>query len=120
MKVFFAVVLLVAAVSCAPQDPNATPVPIVSQTSNLNPDGSFQYSYESGNGIKVEDQGELKVVEVPKEDGTGTEQAQVSVQKGSYSYNAPDGTPITLQWTADENGFHATGDHLPVAPVANA
>ncbi|XP_062551138.1 endocuticle structural glycoprotein SgAbd-2-like [Armigeres subalbatus] len=118
MKVLFAVVLLVAAVSCAPQD--STPIPIVAQSSNLNPDGSFAYSYESGNGIKVEDQGEVKAVEVPKEDGSGTEQVQATVQKGSFSYNAPDGTPINLQWTADENGFHATGDHLPVAPVPNA
>lgn len=117
MKFFIALVVLVAAVSCAPQDPNATPVPIVSQNSNLNPDGSFTNDFEAGNGIKVQTQGEVKTVEVPKEDGTGTQQASVSVQHGSYAYNAPDGTPISLQWTADENGFHAEGDHLPVAPA---
>lgn len=44
----------------------------------------------------------------PEERGT--------VQRGSYSYTAPDGTPITVTWVADENGFQATGSHLPVAP----
>jgi len=39
-----------------------------------------------------------------------------TVQTGSYSYTAPDGTPITVNWVADENGFQATGAHLPVAP----
>jgi len=38
------------------------------------------------------------------------------VKNGSYSYTAPDGTLITVNWVADENGFQATGDHLPVAP----
>nr|XP_027239210.1 cuticle protein AMP1A-like [Penaeus vannamei] len=35
---------------------------------------------------------------------------------GSFSYTAPDGTDIHLQYVADENGFQPQGDHLPVAP----
>ncbi|CAG7731187.1 unnamed protein product, partial [Allacma fusca] len=27
-----------------------------------------------------------------------------------------DGTRINLQYTADENGFHPVGDHLPTPP----
>ncbi|XP_055597285.1 endocuticle structural glycoprotein SgAbd-1-like [Uranotaenia lowii] len=116
----FAIIAAATVVFGAPQQnpSDSTPVPIVSQSSNLSPDGSFSYAYESGNGIKVQDEGEIKVIQVPKEDGTGTEQASVAVQHGSYSYQSPDGTPIQVQWTADENGFHAQGDHLPVGPVA--
>lgn len=38
------------------------------------------------------------------------------VQQGSYTYTAPDGQIITVTYTADESGFHATGDHLPTPP----
>ena len=39
-----------------------------------------------------------------------------SVSSGSYSYVQPDGVTVTVNWTADENGFRATGDHLPTEP----
>ena len=39
-----------------------------------------------------------------------------TVSRGSYSYTAPDGTPITVNWVADENGFQPTGKHLPTPP----
>ncbi|XP_058819536.1 endocuticle structural glycoprotein SgAbd-1-like [Topomyia yanbarensis] len=122
MKMFAGVLVLVltVGVSAAPQGSETTPIPIVSESASISPDGAFAYAYETGNGIKVDDQGEIKVIQVPKEDGTGTEQAAVSVQHGSYSYKAPDGTPISVQWTADENGFKAQGDHLPVAPSASS
>ncbi|KAI9563461.1 hypothetical protein GHT06_010924 [Daphnia sinensis] len=35
--------------------------------------------------------------------------------KGSYSYTA-DGKTFTINYEADEKGYRATGDHLPVAP----
>ncbi|XP_055540681.1 larval cuticle protein LCP-17-like [Wyeomyia smithii] len=89
--------------------------PIVSSNSDIQPDGSFQYNYETGNGIKAQNQGSVKSVQVTKPDGSGTENAQAIVQTGSYSYQAPDGTNIEVKYTADENGFHPEGDHLPVA-----
>lgn len=112
------VLTLLVAVCAAPQGSSNTPIPIVSQTSDIEPDGSFKYSYETGNGIKAQDEGSLKSVQVQKPDGSGTEQAQALVRTGSFSYPAPDGTNIQLTYTADENGFHPEGAHLPVAPTA--
>jgi hypothetical protein len=66
-------------------------------------------SYETENGIKVEESGNQKKVG-PKDEDIGT------VSRGSYSYTSPDGTVLTVNWTADENGFVATGDHLPTPP----
>jgi len=38
------------------------------------------------------------------------------VQHGSYTYTAPDGSIITVTYTADEQGFRAQGAHLPTPP----
>lgn len=38
------------------------------------------------------------------------------VQQGSFSYTSPEGKLITIHYTADETGFHATGDHIPTPP----
>jgi len=40
----------------------------------------------------------------------------VGVKSGQYSYVAPNGENIRLTWTADENGFHPMGAHLPTPP----
>jgi len=36
--------------------------------------------------------------------------------QGSYSYTGPDGVVYTVNWIADENGYRASGAHLPVPP----
>lgn len=46
----------------------------------------------------------------PKIEDVGT------VARGRYSYTAPDGRLITVNWLADENGFQAVGNHLPTPP----
>ncbi|XP_048003879.1 larval cuticle protein LCP-17-like [Leguminivora glycinivorella] len=47
-------------------------------------------------------------------DGQGQEPALVV--EGQYQYTAPDGQVINVIYRADENGFQATGDHLPTPP----
>lgn len=73
----------------------------VTRNSNtqLKEDGSYQYQYDTTNGIAAQ------------EIGVGGHYAS-----GSAAYYAPDGQLISLTYVADENGFHATGDHLPTPP----
>lgn len=35
---------------------------------------------------------------------------------GSYSYTGPDGVQYSITYTADEEGFHPQGAHLPTPP----
>ena len=69
----------------------------------------FIISFASEDGINLSASGNQKQVG-PKPEDVGT------VSRGSYSYTAPDGTPVALSWIADENGFQAKGDHLPTPP----
>lgn len=68
------------------------------------------FRYETGNNIVAEEAGYLKP------GGTNEDPKNVLVQEGSYSYTAPDGTPVFVQYTADESGFHAVGEHIPTTP----
>jgi hypothetical protein len=51
-----------------PQDAPKPPVPIVSQSSSIDGTGSFNYAFETGDGIKEEASGSLKSLKVPKVD----------------------------------------------------
>merc|ERR1712071_565212 len=93
---FVIIAALLAVVSAAPAELDAPVVGIVSSTSEMNADGSYSFAFESEDGIKVEESG--------------------SVSKGSYSFTDADGVVLTVNWVADENGFQATGDHLPTPP----
>lgn len=86
------------------------PIAIISQESNIEPDGSYQYSYETANGIKGQETGTLKKA-------TNPDSSDVIIADGSVSYTDPDGNLISLTYTADdENGFVPQGDHLPTPP----
>lgn len=85
-----------------------TPVPIVSQSQSEDGTGNFAYAFESGDGVKEDASGQLKTIQVPKVDPAtgqtnGVEDGQGVVQKGKYSYTAPDGQLISVEWIADEN-----------------
>ncbi|KAG5867887.1 hypothetical protein JTB14_028402 [Gonioctena quinquepunctata] len=111
---------LLAPALLKPQDPasiasqavKAEPIPIVDQSAETNPDGSFQYRYETGNGIKVEEKGYLK-------DGKNASE-KIQVIEGTLTYTDNNGEVINLKYIADENGFQPTGDHIPQAPAAQS
>merc|ERR1712243_358973 len=104
----FAVFLAVAAAAPAPQE--STPVIlIVKQTQNHDTEKQeYSFSYETENGISVSESGVQKqIADKPEEAGI--------VSQGKFSY-PEEGVTYTITWVADENGFQATGDHLPTPP----
>ncbi|XP_034250884.1 endocuticle structural glycoprotein ABD-4-like, partial [Thrips palmi] len=86
---------------------STTPIPILSYVNEINPDGSYHYSYETGNGIKADESGKIN--------NAGQENEALAVQ-GSYSYVGDDGQTYSVQYVADENGFQPQGAHLPTPP----
>ena len=86
---------------------NRNVIPITSYKNEISHDGSYQYSYSTGNGIKADESGYLK--------NRGSQQ-QAQVAQGGYSYTAPNGQLIEVRYVADENGFRAEGNHLPTPP----
>ncbi|XP_047469454.1 uncharacterized protein LOC125025484 [Penaeus chinensis] len=78
-------------------------VPIVKDERVTNEDGSYTVDVETGNGIIASEAGSLN-------------SEGAIVKSGHYSYIAPDGSVIEVKFVADENGFQAESDALPVAP----
>lgn len=79
---------------------------VVRSDSVVNPD-SFNYAYETSNGIVGQAAGQLKQF--------GQDSALVS--QGEFGFTAPDNTKYVVNYVADENGYQPTGAHLPVAPA---
>lgn len=75
---------------------------ILRNDQEVNPD-SFQYAYETSNGIRAQEAGQLKQI--------GRDAAIVT--QGSYSYVSPEGEPVSISYIADENGYQPTGSHIP-------
>ncbi|CAB3257353.1 unnamed protein product [Arctia plantaginis] len=61
----------------------------------------YRYAYETDNGIRVQEEGKI-------EKGTSAH--------GAFSFKGDDGHEYTITYTADENGFRPSGDHLPTSP----
>merc|ERR1712012_1181768 len=73
----------------------AEPIGIRSQSFD-GPNPEFRYSFETENDISQSAEGTMKNV-----DGV-----DVVTMKGSYSYVGVDGNTWTVDWYADETGFH--------------
>ena len=89
------------AVYAAPPDTQ-----IVHQESDLDVGGKYHYSFETSDGTKASQAGELRQV--------GNEVGGVA--SGTYEYTDKDGGHFKVTYTADENGFVATGPHIPGIP----
>ncbi|VEN46386.1 unnamed protein product [Callosobruchus maculatus] len=92
--------------SFEPQSPGRE-VRIISQTADVDTDGSYRWSFEADNGISAQEQGQLK---------GGNAQDAVGEAQGQFQYTSPDGTPLQITYIANENGFQPQGAHLPVPP----
>ncbi|XP_043784717.1 larval cuticle protein LCP-17-like [Apis laboriosa] len=105
MNTLICAVFAVIAVSASAAPVDNTPVPIIAYSADgPNVDGSYVFTYETGNGIKVEEHGQLKQV---------NDTNSVVVVQGSFSYPNAEGSPVALTYVADENGFQPQGEHLP-------
>ncbi|XP_012286515.1 endocuticle structural glycoprotein SgAbd-4-like [Orussus abietinus] len=69
--------------------------------------GHYSFTYETEGGILQKEIGSRKYAGTPDE---------TQLIQGSVQYNAPDGTPIALSWTADEFGTQVFGSHIPTPP----
>ncbi|XP_019867127.1 pupal cuticle protein 20-like [Aethina tumida] len=85
-------------------------IPILASENVLENDGKFHYSYESGDGTKVHEEGEVLPGAKPEE---GLEKVQ-----GGFEFNSPDGQHFVYSYTADENGYVPQGDGIPEIPAA--
>ncbi|KAF0286880.1 Pupal cuticle protein [Amphibalanus amphitrite] len=79
---------------------------ILRQSFEMGDGGRFRYDFETSNGIVVEAAGENRQIG----------DAEGMVMRGSYSYTSPEGIDVTIEWLADETGFHAVGDQVPEMP----
>lgn len=84
----FQVILCLATAVLADKLTGNEPIPILRQTQEINPDGSYNWAYETGNGIAAEEQGYLK--------NAGNPEQEAQVAQGQYQYTAPDGQVIRV------------------------
>lgn len=105
MLQFIAFALVIATVYAAPQG-RQEEVVLVKETPSDNIGlGGYRYAYELSNG-----QSHQEVAELVNE---GTENEALTV-RGSYSWVEPQSNTVyTVNYVADENGFHPVGEHLP-------
>jgi hypothetical protein len=72
---------------------------------------NFDSDFETANGIQQNSVGTVRIVD----------DTEVTVMKGSYSYIGPDEVTYTVNWYADETGFHpsAPTGHFPKSVEPN-
>ncbi|KAK3916315.1 Endocuticle structural glycoprotein SgAbd-9 [Frankliniella fusca] len=75
-------------------------VPIVQQSFDQAPDGSYRWSYQSADGSAQEATGTVT--------NPGSPAQSLSVQ-GSYQYQSPEG-PVQVAYVADDYGYQPTGN----------
>ncbi|NP_001036835.1 flexible cuticle protein 12-like [Bombyx mandarina] len=105
MKSFFVVALFVAVAVAAPVGPDADAVVIRQDNDNIGVEG-YNTGYETSNGIKAQETGQLKNI--------GTENEALEV-RGEFAYIGPDGVTYAVTYVANEGGFQPSAPHIPKA-----
>ncbi|CAG7786113.1 unnamed protein product [Allacma fusca] len=110
-------IIIVALIGLAAAAPQATQqrskyadIYNIRSESDNKEDGTFRWSYENSDGSTAQQDGYIKNPNEPDPE------QRIQVIQGSYSYTSPEGTPLSVSYVADENGFQASGDHLPTPP----
>ncbi|XP_076056256.1 cuticle protein AM1199-like [Oratosquilla oratoria] len=100
-RLVLALALFSAAMARPQQFSGTTPIPIISDN-RYGPDesGAYSFNFETGNGIRAEEQGQPIAPE------------SFAVQ-GAYSYTAPEGVLVEVSYAADEGGFRADSPFIP-------
>ncbi|CAG4919840.1 unnamed protein product [Colias eurytheme] len=107
MKSFVVFALCVVAALAAPPTSNDRDAQILRYENENIGVGPYNYAVETSNGISAQENGQLKNV--------GSENEALEV-RGQFSYTGPDGVVYTVTYISNENGFQATGAHLPQPP----
>ncbi|CAH1368998.1 hypothetical protein MTP99_010484 [Tenebrio molitor] len=97
------IVVLSLLTFCLGQNIDEQHAKTIREVNEANPDGSYNYAFETENQIFAEQQGFLK-------------DENTQVIQGQYQFTTPEGQVIRLAYVADENGFHPQGEHLPTPP----
>ncbi|XP_050342292.1 larval cuticle protein 16/17-like [Nymphalis io] len=113
MKMIIIALAIVAVVAAAPVEKETLQPKILRSEFDQLLDGSYSYSYETENGINLQEKGELK--ETIDEDN---KPHSVVVVRGSFSYTNDQGKLETITYYADETGFHPEGDSIPKVPAS--
>ncbi|XP_060651812.1 larval cuticle protein 1-like [Drosophila nasuta] len=94
----FKVLMICAIVGLAAAFPEGTPDEVIHRSEDVRADG-FESKLELTNSIN--------------EQRSGDEHGNI---KGSFSYVAPGGEHVVINYVADENGYQPSGDVLPTPP----
>merc|ERR1711970_1649772 len=104
MKVSAIVAAIVALAGVASGAPQLQPEVRVLSDNSVAPVGTdFRTDFALDNGVAVVEEGQAGV------------EGQAN-HAGQFTFTAPNGEVITLNFVADERGFQPTGDHLPTPP----
>ncbi|KAL1455723.1 hypothetical protein WDU94_009796 [Cyamophila willieti] len=83
-------------------------VPILQQNYDLNPDGSYNFGYQSADGSSRREEGIVRYPGAPAAPGFPPQGGDLAVQ-GNYAYISPEGANIEVSYLADENGYQPSG-----------
>ncbi|KAF9798828.1 hypothetical protein SFRURICE_020392 [Spodoptera frugiperda] len=110
-SIIFVAVALLAVAAAAPVEKE--PSKIISYVFEKQPEGSYVFKYETEDGTKREETGVVREA-LDAENNL----QRVIVVSGSYTFRNDEGELDTINYFADESGYHADGKSIPKVPVA--